>query len=106
MRLIGIRRDPRASAGHADAVHAMSELKTLRLRRPDLSADAGNREVDRCPCAGPHEADAYLINAARGRVVDDPALVDALARRQIRNAALDVTIEEPLPATSPLWAME
>jgi phosphoglycerate dehydrogenase-like enzyme len=49
---------------------------------------------------------AYLISAARGRVVDEPALVDALARRQIRGAALDVTVEEPLPATSPLWAME
>jgi phosphoglycerate dehydrogenase-like enzyme len=29
--------------------------------------------------------------------------VDALARRQIRGAALDITGEEPLPATSPLW---
>ena len=49
---------------------------------------------------------AYLISAARGRVVDEPALVDALARRQIRGAALDVTADEPLPAASPLWAME
>jgi D-2-hydroxyacid dehydrogenase (NADP+) len=48
----------------------------------------------------------YLINAARGRVVDEPALVDALTRRQIRGAALDVTVEEPLPAASPLWTME
>jgi D-2-hydroxyacid dehydrogenase (NADP+) len=32
--------------------------------------------------------------------------VDALARRQIRGAALDITGEEPLPATSPLWAVE
>jgi D-2-hydroxyacid dehydrogenase (NADP+) len=49
---------------------------------------------------------AYLLNAARGRVVDEPALVDALARRQFRGAALGVTVEEPLPAASPLWAME
>ena len=34
------------------------------------------------------------------------ALVDALARRQIRGAALDVMVEEPLPAASPLWAMD
>ena len=52
------------------------------------------------------EAVRLLLNAARGRVVDEPALVDALARRQIRGAALDVTVEEPLPAASPLWAME
>src|SRR6478752_2555413 len=44
---------------------------------------------------------AYLLNAARGRVVDEPALVDALARRQIRGAAHDVMVEEPLPAASP-----
>jgi RHS repeat-associated protein len=49
---------------------------------------------------------SYAIDnpiAARGRVDDEPALVDALARRQIRGAALDVTVEEPLPADSPLW---
>ena len=49
---------------------------------------------------------AYLINAARGRVVDEPALIDALERRQIMGAAIDVTVEEPLPADSPLWAMD
>jgi phosphoglycerate dehydrogenase-like enzyme len=39
-------------------------------------------------------------------VVDQPALIDALARRQIMGAALDVTAEEPLPPDSPLWAMD
>jgi D-2-hydroxyacid dehydrogenase (NADP+) len=38
--------------------------------------------------------------------LDELAFVDALARRQIRGAALDVTVAEPLPAASPLWAME
>ena len=49
---------------------------------------------------------AYVLNAARGRVVDEPALIDALARRQIRGAALDVMVEEPSSAASPLWSME
>src|SRR5206468_11799201 len=49
---------------------------------------------------------AYLVNVARGRVVDEPALVEALTARRIAGAALDVTIEEPLPADSPLWDME
>lgn len=45
---------------------------------------------------------AFLINAARGGVVDTDALVDALNRHHIR-AALDVTEPEPLPAGHPLW---
>ena len=48
---------------------------------------------------------AHLINVARGRVVDEPALVAALQAGRIAAAGLDVTREEPLPASSPLWAM-
>jgi phosphoglycerate dehydrogenase-like enzyme len=48
---------------------------------------------------------AFLVNCARGKVVDEPALVAALQAKKIRGAALDVTVEEPLPAASPLWSM-
>jgi D-3-phosphoglycerate dehydrogenase len=47
---------------------------------------------------------AYLINTARGPLIDEPALVDALRERRIAGAALDVFEIEPLPADSPLRA--
>ena len=45
---------------------------------------------------------AYLINASRGPVIDEPALARALQQNTIAGAALDVFEEEPLPADSPL----
>ncbi|MGQ7262795.1 2-hydroxyacid dehydrogenase [Vreelandella sp. V005] len=48
---------------------------------------------------------AALINIARGKVVDEPALIEALRCSGIRAAGLDVFAEEPLPANSPLAAM-
>lgn len=46
---------------------------------------------------------AWLINIARGDVVDQPALIAALAARRIGGAFLDVTDPEPLPGDHPLW---
>jgi D-2-hydroxyacid dehydrogenase (NADP+) len=46
----------------------------------------------------------YLINLARGGIVDEDALLSALARGEIAGAALDVFQEEPLPGSHPLWS--
>jgi phosphoglycerate dehydrogenase-like enzyme len=50
--------------------------------------------------------DSYLINIARGEVVDELALIEALSEKMIAGAALDVFAREPLPADSPLWELE
>lgn len=49
---------------------------------------------------------AYLVNVARGAVVDEPALVEALRSGGIAGAALDVMQTEPLPPDSPLCGMD
>lgn len=47
---------------------------------------------------------AWLINVARGDMVEQPALIEALEKRRIAGAFLDVVDPEPLPADHPLWA--
>jgi phosphoglycerate dehydrogenase-like enzyme len=55
---------------------------------------------------GAMKADAWLVNVARGGLVDTDALVEALASGAIGGAGLDVTDPEPLPTGHPLWTME
>ena len=49
--------------------------------------------------------DAWLINVARGRLIDDTALIRALRENRIGGAALDAFRDEPLPQSSPYWQL-
>ena len=66
---------------------------------PETEGMIGEREL------GLMRRDAVLVNVARGSVVDEAALLDALRRGLIAGAGLDVFAEEPLAASSPLWAL-
>ncbi|HEY4470397.1 MAG TPA: D-2-hydroxyacid dehydrogenase [Stellaceae bacterium] len=110
MRIVGLRRDPAAGRGAADAVHTMGEFKPL-LPEADFVALTCplTKETEKLVDAealAQMKSSAYLVNVARGRVVDEAALVEALATRRIAGAGIDVTAEEPLAPSSPLWGME
>jgi D-3-phosphoglycerate dehydrogenase len=57
--------------------------------------------ADELAAMQPH---SWIVNIARGSLIDTDALVDALARETIGGAALDVTDPEPLPDDHPLWS--
>ncbi len=52
------------------------------------------------------KSSAWLINIARGAIVDEKALLEALRERRIGGAVLDVFDTEPLPPEHPLWALD
>jgi phosphoglycerate dehydrogenase-like enzyme len=54
---------------------------------------------------GAMKPSAYVINVARGKVVNEPALIEALEQKRIAGAALDCVWDEPLPPASALWGM-
>jgi D-2-hydroxyacid dehydrogenase (NADP+) len=109
MRVIGLRRDPAAGRGAADTVHRMDALRSLlpdadfvTLTCPLTKETEHLIDTD---AFGRMKSSAHLVNIARGRVVDEAALVEALAAKRIAGAAIDVTAEEPLAPSSPLWGM-
>jgi D-2-hydroxyacid dehydrogenase (NADP+) len=110
MRVLGLRRNPATGRGAADAVHAMGEFKPL-LPEADFVALTCplTKETEKlldAEALARMKPSAYLVNVARGRVVDEAALIEALAARRIAGAGIDVTVEEPLAPNSPLWGME
>jgi len=107
MRVIGVKRDPSKGQGAADAVVAQARLLDV-LPDADFVAltcpltPETEKLIDARALAAMKRS-AYLVNVARGRVVDEPALIKALADGTIAGAAVDCAWEEPLPATAPLW---
>ena len=102
MRVIGTKRDPGSGGGNADDVFSQGRLGEI-LPLADFVALT-------CPLTPQTEGlinaqalarmkpSAFLINVARGKVVDEAALIAALGEGRIAGAGLDCTVEEPLPA--------
>jgi D-2-hydroxyacid dehydrogenase (NADP+) len=106
MKTIGIRRSPGAQE-HFDDIRPPVALDAL-LPTCDwlviacpLTPDTRNLiDARRLALMQPG---AGIANIARGEIIDEAALADALKHKRLRQAYLDVFHTEPLPATSPLW---
>jgi D-2-hydroxyacid dehydrogenase (NADP+) len=110
MRVIATKRDVSKDTGVADVVFPLDRLPeflpqadVVALTCP-LTPETHGLIGDKALAA--MRPSAYLINVARGKVVDEPALIAALGARRIAGAGIDCMVEEPLPATSPLWALD
>jgi phosphoglycerate dehydrogenase-like enzyme len=108
MKVVGVRRDA-SKGGTADRVVGEKELLGV-LPEADFVAltcpltPTTENLIDAKALAA-MKPSAYLVNVARGKVVNEPALVAALGRGGIAGAALDCVWQEPLPADSALWGL-
>jgi phosphoglycerate dehydrogenase-like enzyme len=109
MHVIGIRRtwnrgdrDPRVAelVGPAGLDEALRRADAVVL---SATGSAANRDMFDARRFESMRPDALFINVSRGMLVDEGALSLALRTGVIAAAALDVTREEPLPESSPLW---
>jgi D-2-hydroxyacid dehydrogenase (NADP+) len=109
MNVVGITSKPRPVAGF-DRVHPIGELLTVLAEVDHFIlltpySPATHQMIDAKVFAA-MKPTAYLVNLARGGVVDEDALIEALRAKTIAGAALDVFNQEPLPPDNPLWTFK
>jgi len=89
--------------GRADLERTLPQIGILVLCCPLTPRTTGLIGGEQLALLPPH---AVLVNIARGPVVDQDALIAALAAGRLTGACLDVFTPEPLAASSPLWGMD
>jgi phosphoglycerate dehydrogenase-like enzyme len=109
LRVVGVTRSGRPVAG-VEPVHRSRELHRA-LAVADFvvlvtALNAATRGMIGAAELAAMRPTAWLVNIGRGALVDESALVQALGRRTIAGAVLDVFASEPLPADHPLWALD
>ncbi|KAA0911330.1 D-2-hydroxyacid dehydrogenase [Pusillimonas sp. ANT_WB101] len=109
MRVIGTVVTQRSIPG-VDKVYSSNELDTV-IAQADFVVllaplTAATQNLIDTKAFEAMKGSAWLINVARGELVDQSALINALLSKQIAGAVLDVFDEEPLVSTSKLWGMD
>jgi phosphoglycerate dehydrogenase-like enzyme len=111
-RVLGMRRSftargPDTVADEAvppsDLDYLLAESDFVVIAAPLTEETRGMIGAEQLRTMGPS---SYLLNIARGELIDEPALIEALRDGAIAGAALDVFEREPLASTSPLWQLD
>jgi phosphoglycerate dehydrogenase-like enzyme len=110
MRVIGVRRrveqgtppgvERVAAPGDLAEVLALADVVVLAA-----PLTGGTERLLDAAAISRMKPGAVLVNVARGQLVDEAALADALASGHLAGAALDVFTDEPLPPASPFWSL-
>jgi len=110
MRVIGVRQYPARGGENTDRAigfeqinEVLPEADFVLLAAPVTETTRSMVNRERLALLRPS---AYLINVARGALVDEAALIEALREKRIAGAGLDVFVEEPLAADSELWGLK
>ncbi|MDR6548905.1 D-2-hydroxyacid dehydrogenase [Paenibacillus qinlingensis] len=110
MTVIGLNRSGTPLAAFDRTVHGEDGLQLLLSQSDFIVVLLPSTEKTRGFLQKEHlslmKPNAFFINLARGDVLDEEALIQALVEGKLAGAALDVFAQEPLPATSPLWNMK
>jgi phosphoglycerate dehydrogenase-like enzyme len=115
MRVIGVRRDanrrdPKAPTEGVDRIVSADRFAEVVPEADYLAVTAAltpqTRGMVSAEILRALKPTAWVINIARGPIVDEMALAAALKEKRIGGAALDVVDTEPLPASSPLWSLD
>jgi phosphoglycerate dehydrogenase-like enzyme len=105
--VVGLRRRPAPGSNRGIVVRGPEAL-SAELPRADVVVIAAPQTAETHHLIGAGELavmkrGAVLVNVSRGKLIDEGALIDALASGGLRGAALDVFEHEPLDPSSPLW---
>lgn len=110
MRVLGLRRNPERSSPFVEKIFGPDGLHEL-LSQSDWVVLTAAMTSETKGLIGEAEFramkdTAFIINIARGPIIQEQAMIKALRERLIAGAGLDVFETEPLPEESPLWGME
>jgi phosphoglycerate dehydrogenase-like enzyme len=109
MRVLGVTQSGK-KVPEAERVYRVPDLKTAVAAAEFVALTVPLTETTRGLIGAAELAamkpSAWLINVARGAIVDEAALLEALWANRLGGAVLDVFAEEPLPAGHPLWEFD